>query len=56
MSLGEARQVEADIISAEGSGHILDVTSIDLIDESWLLKYDDPIRARLKELLDDPDG
>ncbi|MCA9160781.1 MAG: hypothetical protein KDA72_20765, partial [Planctomycetales bacterium] len=34
--------------------HILDMISIDLIDESWLSKYDDPIRSRLKELLDDP--
>ncbi|MCC7336299.1 MAG: hypothetical protein IT422_14515 [Pirellulaceae bacterium] len=36
--------------------HILDMISIDLIDESWLSKYDDPIRSRLKELLDDPNG
>ncbi len=36
--------------------HILDMISIDLIDESWLSKYDEPLRSRLKELLDDPDG
>ena len=36
--------------------HIRDMISIDLIDESWLSKYDDPIRSRLKELLDDPNG
>ena len=36
--------------------YILDMISIDLIDESWLSKYDDPIRSRLKELLDDRNG
>jgi hypothetical protein len=36
--------------------HIRDMISINLTDESWLSKHDDPIRSRLKELLDDPDG
>ncbi len=36
--------------------HVRDMISIDIIDESWLGKYDEPIRSRLKELLDDPDG
>lgn len=36
--------------------HIRDMISIDIIDESWLAKYDEPIRSRLKELLDDPNG
>lgn len=36
--------------------HVRDMISIDIIDESWLAKYDEPIRSRLKELLDDPNG
>ena len=36
--------------------HIREMISIDLIDESWLSKYVDPSRSRLKELLDDPNG
>lgn len=36
--------------------HIRDMISIDIIDESWLAKYDEPIRSRLEELLDDPNG
>jgi hypothetical protein len=36
--------------------HIRDMISIGLIDESWLERYPDELRKRLKELIDDPDG
>jgi len=36
--------------------HVLDMISVGLVDESWLTKYPEPIRNRLKELMDDPNG
>ena len=36
--------------------HVRDMISVGLIDESWLARYPNPIRTRLKELLDDPNG
>ena len=36
--------------------HVLDMISVGLVDQSWLAKYPEPIRNRLKELLDDPNG
>ena len=36
--------------------HILDMISLDMVDESWLERYPAALSARLKELLDDPDG
>ena len=36
--------------------HVLDMISVGLVDESWLARYPDPIRMRLKDLLDDPNG
>ena len=36
--------------------HVLDMISVGLVDESWLDLYPDPIRNRLKDLLDDPNG
>ena len=36
--------------------HVQDMISVGLIDESWLARYPNPIRTRLKELLDDPNG
>ncbi len=36
--------------------HLLDMISLEMIDESWLERFPDPLRARLQELLDDPDG
>ena len=36
--------------------HLLDMISLDMLDESWLSKFPDELSARLKELLDDPDG
>ena len=36
--------------------HVLDMISVGLVDEAWLDRYPDPIRHRLKDLLDDPDG
>jgi hypothetical protein len=36
--------------------HILDMISVGLIDESWLAKFPGPLRDRLQELLDNPDG
>jgi hypothetical protein len=36
--------------------HLLDMISLDMVDASWLNKFPDELTARLKELLDDPDG
>lgn len=36
--------------------HLRDMISLGLIDASWLDRYPEPFRLRLKELLDDPDG
>lgn len=36
--------------------HIHDMISIGLIDDNWLEKYSPELRARLKGLLEDPDG
>ena len=36
--------------------HLLDMISLQMIDESWLPRFPEKIRLRLKELLDDPDG
>lgn len=36
--------------------HLLDLISVGLIDRSWLQSVEEPLRARLQELLDTPDG
>jgi hypothetical protein len=36
--------------------HILDMLSLGMIDASWLDRYPEPLRQRLQQLLDDPDG
>ena len=36
--------------------HIMDMISIGLIDESWLVRLSPELQLRLQELLDDPDG
>jgi hypothetical protein len=36
--------------------HLLDMISLGMIDDSWLDRFPDPLRRRLKERLDDPDG
>ena len=36
--------------------HLLDMISLGMIDESWLDRYPDHLRLRLKTLLDDPEG
>ncbi len=36
--------------------HVLDMIEVGLIDDSWLSRVPDPLRPRLQELLDDPDG
>ncbi len=36
--------------------HLLDLISINLIDESWLERFSPELRLRLQELLNDPDG
>jgi hypothetical protein len=35
---------------------ILDMLSLGMIDASWLARYSEPLRQRLQQLLDDPDG
>lgn len=36
--------------------HVRDMISVSLIDETWLERFSPPLQARLKELLDNPDG
>lgn len=36
--------------------HLRDMISVGLVDESWLNRFPEPLRRRLKDLLDDPDG
>lgn len=36
--------------------HLLDMILLGMIDTSWLSKFPEPLRARLEELLNDPDG
>jgi hypothetical protein len=36
--------------------HLLDMISLGMIDASWLDRFTEQLRARLEELLNDPDG
>lgn len=36
--------------------HLRDMISLEMVDESWLTRFPEILRNRLKELLDDPDG
>jgi hypothetical protein len=36
--------------------HLLDLVSLGLIDPSWTPRFQEPLRSRLIELLNDPDG
>ena len=36
--------------------HLLDMISLGMLDTSWLNKFPEPLRARLEELLNDPEG
>ncbi len=36
--------------------HLLDMISLNMIDRSWLDRFPEPLRLRLEELLNDPDG
>jgi hypothetical protein len=36
--------------------HLLDMISLGMIDASWLDRFPEPFRARLTELINDPDG
>lgn len=36
--------------------HLRDLIDVGLVDESWLQKVPSPLRSRLKELLDNPEG
>lgn len=36
--------------------HIRDMISINIIDATWLDRFHEPLRSRLQELLDDPEG
>ncbi len=36
--------------------HVLDMISLGMIDASWLDRFPEPLRLRLQELLNDPDG
>jgi hypothetical protein len=36
--------------------HLLDLIQIGLITDTWPMRFDAPLRSRLRELLDDPEG
>ncbi|MEQ1830077.1 MAG: hypothetical protein ABL921_29215 [Pirellula sp.] len=36
--------------------HVRDMISVGLLDDTWLQRYPEPIRGRLRELLEDPNG
>jgi hypothetical protein len=36
--------------------HILDMISVGLIDNTWPGRFPEPLRDRLQELIDNPDG
>jgi hypothetical protein len=36
--------------------HVRDMLSLGMIDASWLDRYPEPLRQRLQQLLDDPEG
>ena len=36
--------------------HLRDMISLGLIDQTWPKKYQEPLRSRLIDLLNDPDG
>lgn len=36
--------------------HLLDMISLGMIDATWLERYPEPLRQRLEQLLNDPDG
>lgn len=36
--------------------HLLDMLEVGLIDETWPAKLPEPLRGRLQELIDSPDG
>ena len=36
--------------------HVRDMLSLGMIDASWLDLYPEPLRQRLQQLLDDPNG
>jgi hypothetical protein len=36
--------------------HLVDMIDIGLIDARWPSKFPEPLRGRLQQLLDDPDG
>ena len=36
--------------------HLLDMLSLGMIDASWPARFPEPLRQRLQQLLDDPDG
>lgn len=36
--------------------HVLDMISLEMIDGGWPARFPEPLRERLSQLLDDPDG
>ena len=36
--------------------HLRDLLAVGLIDESWLVRFPDPLALRLQQILDDPEG
>lgn len=49
-------RMKLNAFQREDQVHLLDMISVGLIDNSWLSKYPAPLRARLEDLLNDPDG
>ena len=49
-------RMELIVFRAKHKVHLLDLISLGMIDESWLERFPEGLRLRLKGLLDDPDG
>jgi hypothetical protein len=56
VELKELVRMKLNSFRRKDQTHLLDMIGVGLIDESWPAKYPNPLRQRLQELLDDPDG
>lgn len=56
IELGALVRMKLNAFRRKDQVHLLDMISLGMIDQSWLPRFPEKLRARLQELLDDPDG
>jgi hypothetical protein len=56
VSLEALARMKLTVYRRKDQVHLLDMIGVGLIDASWLSRFSPPLAARLKELLDDPNG